>query len=62
MIATEQANTVLEPWAVQELRGRFLGELIEPRASGYDEARKIWNGAADRRSRAVAGWRTSSRL
>src|SRR4051812_40656106 len=29
-------------------------QLIEPKDAGYDEARKIWNGAIDRRPSAVA--------
>lgn len=36
--------------AVQDLRARFAGELLRPAERGYEEARKTWNGAIDRRS------------
>ena len=31
------------------LRARFRGALLRPGEEGYDEARRIWNGAIDRR-------------
>jgi FAD/FMN-containing dehydrogenase len=33
---------------IRELRGRFRGALLRPGEEGYDEARRIWNGAIDR--------------
>ena len=30
-----------------ELRNLFHGEVIEPSGIGYDEARRVWNGAVD---------------
>jgi FAD/FMN-containing dehydrogenase len=32
----------------------FRGELLEPTSPGYDTARRIWNGAADRRPACIA--------
>ncbi|HVL31744.1 MAG TPA: FAD-binding oxidoreductase, partial [Solirubrobacteraceae bacterium] len=37
-----------------ELRARFRGALLRPGEEGYDEARRIWNGAIDRRPALVA--------
>ena len=37
-----------------ELRSRFRGALLRPGEEGYDEARRIWNGAIDRRPALVA--------
>jgi hypothetical protein len=33
---------------VDHLRARFRGALLRPGEEGYDEARRIWNGAIDR--------------
>src|SRR5215212_2916099 len=38
----------------QELRSRFRGALLRPGEEGYEEARRIWNGAIDRRPALVA--------
>jgi FAD/FMN-containing dehydrogenase len=38
----------IDPVAVDGLRGRFRGALLRPGEEGYDEARRIWNGAIDR--------------
>ena len=40
--------------AFQQLRGRFRGALLRPGEEGYDEARRIWNGAIDRRPALIA--------
>ncbi|MFE4837317.1 FAD-binding oxidoreductase [Arthrobacter sp. NPDC056691] len=40
--------------ALQELRGRLSGQLIEPRDPLYEEARAVWNGMVDVRPLAVA--------
>ena len=37
-----------------ELRGRFRGALLRPGEEGYDEARRVWNGAIDRRPALIA--------
>ena len=31
------------------LRSRFRGALLRPGEEGYEEARRVWNGAVDRR-------------
>jgi FAD/FMN-containing dehydrogenase len=36
------------------LRGLIKGEVILPEDSGYDEARKVWNGMIDKHPKAVA--------
>src|SRR4029450_1379250 len=38
----------------RELRGRFRGALLRPGEEGYDEARRVWNGAIDRRPTLIA--------
>jgi hypothetical protein len=40
--------------AVERLRGRFRGALLRPNEEGYDEARRVWNGAIDRRPALIA--------
>jgi FAD/FMN-containing dehydrogenase len=37
-----------------ELRMRFRGALIGPGEEGYEEARRVWNGAIDRRPALIA--------
>jgi FAD/FMN-containing dehydrogenase len=39
---------------VQALRERFRGALLRPGEEGYDEARRVWNGAIDRRPALIA--------
>ncbi len=46
---TATSARVLGEATVQELRESVRGEVIAPRDPGYDEARRIWNGAHDRR-------------
>jgi FAD/FMN-containing dehydrogenase len=36
------------------LRGRFRGMLLRPGEESYDEARRVWNGAIDRRPALIA--------
>lgn len=40
--------------AVEEFKSSFRGYLLRPGDSGYDEARKIWNGMFDRRPALIA--------
>jgi len=40
--------------AVTQLRAHFRGALLRPDEEGYDEARRIWNGAIDRRPALIA--------
>ena len=36
------------------LRERFRGALLAPGEEGYEEARRVWNGAVDRRPALIA--------
>ena len=40
--------------ALAGLRARFRGALLQPEEEGYEEARRVWNGAVDRRPRLIA--------
>src|SRR5574341_914351 len=40
--------------AIEKLRTRFRGALLRPGEEGYDEARRIWNGAIDRHPALIA--------
>jgi len=44
----------LAPPGTAELRTRFRGALLHPGEEGYDEARRVWNGAIDRRPALIA--------
>jgi hypothetical protein len=46
MVSTQMAT--IERSALEELRGQFRGALLQPDEEGYDEARRVWNGAIDR--------------
>jgi FAD/FMN-containing dehydrogenase len=46
---TETLTPVLGEATVQELRDALRGELFLPGDDGYDEAKRIWNGAHDDR-------------
>src|SRR5438093_8261439 len=46
--------TKLDANAVEGLRARFRGALLRSGEEGYDEARRIWNGAIDRRPALIA--------
>src|SRR6186997_197507 len=37
-----------------ELRATFRGTLLRPGEEGYEEARRVWNGAIDRRPALIA--------
>ena len=39
---------------IARLRSRFRGALLKPAEEGYDEARRVWNGAIDRRPALIA--------
>src|SRR6188474_2555795 len=52
-IQTPQAP-FLETTASDELGGSFRGELLLPTSPSYDTARRIWNGAVDRRPACIA--------
>ena len=40
--------------ALRVLRSRFDGPLLQPGDDGYDDARTIWNGSADRHPALIA--------
>jgi len=46
--------THLDGGRVRAFRDHFRGEVIEPGASGYDDARRLWNAIWDRRPAIVA--------
>jgi FAD/FMN-containing dehydrogenase len=46
---TQGADTVLTDTAIEAFRTRLRGELLRPCDSGYETARKVWNGMIDRR-------------
>ena len=54
MTASQTAQVTLTTSAFEELRKSFRGELILPTSAGYDAARRIWNGAIDRRPACIA--------
>ncbi|GCB52911.1 FAD-binding oxidoreductase [Streptomyces sp. NL15-2K] len=43
-----------ERTAYQQLRITFRGALLRPGEEGYDQARRVWNGAIDRRPALIA--------
>ncbi|MEP7244041.1 MAG: FAD-binding oxidoreductase [Gammaproteobacteria bacterium] len=45
---------VLRPGDIQDLRASLRGELLVPGQNGYDAARKVWNGAFDRKPALIA--------
>jgi FAD/FMN-containing dehydrogenase len=47
-------KAVDSPGVIDGLRSRFRGALLRPGEEGYDEARRIWNGAIDRRPALIA--------
>ena len=44
----------VEQTGYDALASVFRGELVLPESPGYDEARRIWNGAIDRRPACIA--------
>ena len=50
------ATTARDDTAIdtRALRTRFRGALLAPGEEGYNEARRVWNGAVDRRPRLIA--------
>jgi hypothetical protein len=54
MSVGDASAATIDVGAFGELRGRFRGALLRPGEEGYDEARRIWNGAIDRRPALIA--------
>jgi FAD/FMN-containing dehydrogenase len=48
-MSSELAHPTVAGHAVDDLRRRVRGALLLPTNAGYDDARRIWNGAIDRR-------------
>jgi len=48
-IGTAGQQLVLQPSQLAELRGALRGQLLLPGQDGYDAARRVWNGAFDRK-------------
>ncbi len=44
----------IDATAVEQLAADFLGDLIQPGDTSYDDTRKIWNGHVDRRPALIA--------
>jgi FAD/FMN-containing dehydrogenase len=47
-------ESMVQDSLVDQLRGRFHGELLRPGDGGYEAARQVWNGAIDRRPGLIA--------
>src|SRR5437868_11923810 len=46
-------GTILDESTIPVIRGRFVGDLLEPGDEGYDEARTVFNAMIDRRPRLI---------
>lgn len=46
--------TELKESDINHLKSRFLGEILQPGDTQYDEARQVWNAMIDRRPRLIA--------
>ena len=54
-VAEPQVKTGDEmPENLDQLRGSFRGELLQPGDTGYDQARKLYNGMIDKHPRLIA--------
>ena len=45
---------MIDNGAFQRFRAGFRGALLRPPEEGYDEARRVWNGAVDRKPALIA--------
>jgi FAD/FMN-containing dehydrogenase len=54
MIAQAPGTGTLDTIAVQDLRSRLRGELLQPGDAGYEQARQVYNGMIDRRPALIA--------
>jgi len=53
-VTTAGHTTSVTTTAVNRFRTKFRGELLEPGHGTYDQARKVWNGAVDKRPALIA--------
>jgi len=51
---TRAATAEISVRLIERLRARFRGALLQPGEEGYEEARRVWNGAIDRRPTLIA--------
>ena len=49
-----QTEAHMTAGALETFRARFRGALLRPGEEGYEEARRVWNGAIDRRPALIA--------
>jgi FAD/FMN-containing dehydrogenase len=54
MAIGETSTHTIDTKSLGALRGRFRGALVQPGEEGYDQSRRIWNGAIDRRPALIA--------
>jgi len=53
-LAPVATMATIDRQAVAALRARFRGALLQPHEEGYDEARRVWNGAINRQPLLIA--------
>ncbi|MGH2389033.1 MAG: FAD-binding oxidoreductase [Chloroflexota bacterium] len=54
MITQAPSNVTLDAAAVQDLRSRLRGELVQPEDASYEQVRQVYNGMIDRRPALIA--------
>src|SRR6266481_8485106 len=54
VVTSDGGDTILEEAAVRNFAAGLRGPLLRPEDSGYDAARKVWNGMIDRRPGLIA--------
>lgn len=54
MSVSQIESPPVDPAGFRALRERFRGALLRPGEEGYEEARRVWNGAIDRRPALIA--------
>src|SRR5260370_30585572 len=51
-----KTETTLQPSDLAQLRQTIRGGFVSPADSGYEQARRVWNGMVDKRPAAVIYW------